>query len=181
MNIFWLSPDLEEACRWHVDTHVVKMPTEYCQLLSTAIHLSTTKVSPGTRVMATTHRNHPCAIWARESLSNWLLLRELALHLGNEYTYRYGKVHKSHLVTLQLPQPDIPDIGVTPLPLAMPDDVRGDDPFQSYRDLYSVHKRHLLKWKRRSRPTWSMTPTSRRLYLSLHQGNPPQHLRNHHA
>lgn len=36
MNIFFLSKDVNEAARWMVDKHVVKMPTESAQMLSTA-------------------------------------------------------------------------------------------------------------------------------------------------
>lgn len=128
-----------------------------------------------------THRNHPCAIWVRESLSNWKLLRELALHLGEEYTRRYGRTHKSHLVTLQLPEPDLPDLGVTTLPLAMPDDVKNSDPFQAYRDLYTVHKRHLLKWKRSARPLWTTLPSSPGRRPSYPDYRPPLRLRAPHA
>ena len=41
------------------------------------------------------HRNHPCSIWTRKSLSNYLWLCELGLELCNEYTRRYGKTHKT--------------------------------------------------------------------------------------
>lgn len=34
------------------------------------------------------HKNHPCAIWARESLANWYWLRELAAFLNSEYKFR---------------------------------------------------------------------------------------------
>ena len=42
-----------------------------------------------------THFNHPSAIWARTSKGNfdWLLTHATAL--CDEYTFRYGKFHKS--------------------------------------------------------------------------------------
>ncbi len=36
MNIFYLSDNVVECSEWHVDDHVIKMMTEYAQLLSTA-------------------------------------------------------------------------------------------------------------------------------------------------
>ena len=36
MNIFYLHKDPIQNVKWHVDKHVVKMATEYAQLLSTA-------------------------------------------------------------------------------------------------------------------------------------------------
>jgi hypothetical protein len=143
MNIFWLSPDLEEACRWHVDTHVVKMPLEHCQLLSTAIHLSTTKVSPETKIYKPTHANHPCSIWARESLDNWLLLRDFTELLCKEYSHRYRKIHACLEVVENLPTPNLPRLGVTDLPLAM---------------------RHLFRWKNRRRPSWTLRPNSHLIF-----------------
>ncbi len=36
MNIFYLHEDPIQNVKWHIDKHIVKMATEYCQLLSTA-------------------------------------------------------------------------------------------------------------------------------------------------
>ena len=90
MNVFYLSHDVEECARWHVDRHVVKMPTEYAQLLSTAHRLLDGTVyqtysDNGRRVKrwshpdskkeqllhAATHVNHPSAVWVRQSKSNY--------------------------------------------------------------------------------------------------------------
>ena len=58
-----------------------------------------------------------------ESRSNYVWLRELGLRLGEEYTFRYGKRHKSHLVIESMPEYlDIEDIGLTKFALAMPDE-----------------------------------------------------------
>ena len=45
MNIFYLSDQVVECAQWHVDDHVIKMMTEYAQLLST-----THRVCDGTLV-----------------------------------------------------------------------------------------------------------------------------------
>ena len=36
MNIFYLHEDPVQNAKWHIDKHIVKMPIEYAQLLSTA-------------------------------------------------------------------------------------------------------------------------------------------------
>jgi hypothetical protein len=71
------------------DKRVNKMVLETCQLLSTAIN-----VCGGAGPYKTTHKNHPCSIWARETKGNydWLLHHFEALL--KEYTSRYGKTHK---------------------------------------------------------------------------------------
>lgn len=151
MNIFYLDQNLSKAAEYHVDSHVVKMVTEYAQLLSSAVRLS--GIDAGYKL---THKNHPCAIWVRESLDNWLWLRELARELNKEYRFRYQRDtdHKAWTVIETLPLPNIPSIGMTNFRLAMPDDVKHYDPIIAYRNYYIKHKQHIAKWKNRNIPTW---------------------------
>ena len=56
MNIFYLSHDVDECARFHVDKHVVKMILESAQLLSTAHRVldgveSTVNVNDGTKFL----------------------------------------------------------------------------------------------------------------------------------
>jgi phage-related protein len=78
MNIFILDKDPKKIAMYHNDKHVVKMIVETAQLLCTAHHVSGTN---GDIPYRKTHQNHPCSIWARESIENynWLLtlLKEL--------------------------------------------------------------------------------------------------------
>jgi hypothetical protein len=152
MNIFYLDEDFDTCARYHVDKHVVKMVTEYAQLLSSAVRLS--GIDAGYKL---THANHPSAIWTRESLDNWLWLRDLSEALNLEYMYRYNHDtnHKAYDVIQRLPLPNIPSIGITPFRLAMPDDVKIEgDPIQSYRNYYNVHKQHICQWTNRDMPDW---------------------------
>jgi hypothetical protein len=112
------------------------MCVEYAQIRSTVVRLN--GIDAGYRI---THKNHPCVRWASESLSNWKYVRDLLQHLGDEYTYRYGKCHKSAMVGLGLPTPSIEDIGITPFALAMPDQYRNDqNAVSSYRKYYIFDK-----------------------------------------
>ena len=36
MNIFYLHENPIQNAKWHIDKHIVKMPIEYAQLMSTA-------------------------------------------------------------------------------------------------------------------------------------------------
>lgn len=127
------------------------MITEYAQLLSSAVRLS--GINAGYKL---THVNHPSAVWTRESLDNWLWLRNLAEALNYEYMYRYDHVdnHKAYDVICSLPHPNIERTGITSFRLAMPDDVKLEDPIESYRNYYNVHKQHIAQWKNRDMPEW---------------------------
>ena len=102
------------------------------------------------------HKNHPCAIWVRESLSNYLYLCDLGLELCKEYTYRYGKRHKSQdIIEWCLEnKPLIKDLGFTEPPMAMPDEFKVNDVIESYRIYYRKGKSTFTSWKNREVPEW---------------------------
>lgn len=151
MNIFILDLDMKRCAEYMVDSHCTKMILEHSQMLSTACRLSGLEV--GYKI---THLNHPCNIWARTSLSNWLYLRDLTKSIHEEWQYRYGhaKNHKAYDVVLSLPVPRLPDNGMTPFAQAMPVQYRGTNAVNAYRSYYNGDKRHLFKWKNREVPTW---------------------------
>ncbi len=151
MNIYVLSRDPREAARYHVDRHVVKMTVESAQILCTVLH--ETGVEAPYRP---THRHHPAVRWAGASLSNWRWLRELALALNDEYRYRFqrDREHRSAEVIRSLPEPHIPDRGLTPFAQAMPEEYRRDDAVEAYRAFYRGAKAHLARWTRRPAPGW---------------------------
>ena len=154
MNIFWLDWDLKKCAEYHCDKHCTKMIVEYAQLLCTAHHMTqkTQRDIPYKLV----HKNHPCAIWARQSLSNYLILCELGLELCTEYTLRYKKKHKSQQVLewCLINKLEVTDEGFTNPPLAMPDEFKTDDVIQSYRNYYIGAKKSFAKWKNRDVPIW---------------------------
>jgi len=151
MNIFVLDRNIAKCVQYYADKHVIKMILESAQLLSTAVRVS--GVDSGYK---TTHKNHPCSIWARESLDNWRWLRELVFELHNEYQFRYGKekVHKSFLVVQNLLEPRIESIGLTEFAQAMPEQYKNVDVVTAYRNYYKFEKRHLFKWTNRKPPYW---------------------------
>lgn len=162
MNIFFLDKDPVKCAEFHNDKHVVKMRTELCQIFSTNYSLLGGTNAP----YRITHKNHPCTIWARESIDNALWAFKLLVALEREYQYRYGpKPTKcSELIKL------IPDwletvfsrlsTGGTQPALAMPEQYRSDDPVKSYREYYVKEKVHMLNgkrmdvWTKRNKPYW---------------------------
>jgi len=154
VNIFFLDNDVRKCAQYHCDKHVVKMILETAQLLCGAHH-TTSEFTDGVPYKLS-HKNHPCSIWVRESLSNYLLLCELGLELCEEYTYRYGKRHKSQeviewCVTNKI---NIRDKGLTPPPKAMPDEYKVKSVVESYRNYYRGSKSNFATWRLREKPEW---------------------------
>lgn len=161
MNIFFLDYDPELAALYHVDKHVTKMIVESAQLMCTAVnHYAGSPVTP----YKSTHLNHPCGKWIRESLTNFEWVYELMIELNDEYKYRYDKTN-NHLsfdkmidcdifgMALRYYPPELPRT-LTPIALAMPDNCKMSDPVLSYREYYNLHKVDLFKWTKRSKPNW---------------------------
>lgn len=152
MNIFYLDNDIEKCVQAHCDKHVVKMILEYAQLLSSVHHMTG---SGNEHMYKLTHKNHPDAIWARSSIENYAYLISLAVLLGEEYTFRYGKVHKSIGVIERLPSPKLPECLFVAPPKCVHDDFKGiDDTVEAYRAYYNRDKRDFCVWTKRPVPEW---------------------------
>jgi len=153
MNIFFLSIDPKTAAEHHCDKHVVKMILETAQLLYTCHWVVQPEGLPP-NAYKKTHMNHPCGIWVRESIENYKWLCELGHWLCNEYTFRYGKIHKTqaHIEWLKSHTPELPDIGMTPIRQAMPIEYKHEDPVKAYQTYYIEAKRDILKYTKRGRP-----------------------------
>ena len=153
MNIFLLDWDVRKCAQYHVNCHSTKMCVEYAQLLCGAHHMTGSSLEIPYRL---SHKNHPCSIWVRESLSNYYYLCELGLELCKEYTYRYGKRHKSQeVIEWCVMNPiEIEDKDITEPPRAMPEEYKVKDVIQSYRNYYIGAKKDFAVWKGREVPQW---------------------------
>lgn len=99
MNIFYLDKNINTNARMHVDKHVVKMPVEYAQLLSTCLIL-VGRDAPYRK----THEHHPCLKWMMKYRENYTYVYDLAYAVGLEYYRRYGRLHKSTLILRDIPR-----------------------------------------------------------------------------
>ena len=153
MNIFVLSLNAREAAEYHCDKHVVKMILETAQLLYCA-HWVVDPDNIPAGAYRKTHPNHPCAIWVRESTENYRWLSDLGLCLCREYTYRYGKHHKTeaHIAWLSDNFPPLPAVPRTPFRMAMPDEFKCDDPVLAYQAYYLGAKERMLTFSKRPPP-----------------------------
>ena len=160
MNIFFLSMDPKEAAMFHCDKHVVKMILETAQLLYSAHWILGPSPDFPENAYKLTHQNHPCSVWARESLTNYLWLCSLGWWLCKEYTFRYKKIHKTetHIMWLfQNPPEDIPYLVMTQPAQAMPLEYKENDPVEAYRKFYIESKlknRNIVTYKLRERPAF---------------------------
>ena len=137
MNIFVTDESPWRSAAVLPDKHIVKMPLETCQMLSIVSskkwghNYGTLPKSDGMPYATKkgAFRNHPCTIWANETVENtrWLLAHGFAL--CQEYTARYDKVHTC-FAALLVADKIIPDVGWddhTPFVRAMPDEYKFDD------------------------------------------------------
>ena len=153
MNIFVLDENPNVCAQYHCDKHVVKMILETAQLLCGA-HWTIGSEAP----YKLSHKNHPCSIWVRECVENYIWLCDLGIELCKEYTYRYGKKHKSQEI-IEWCMVNIPKLkengSMTKFALAMPDEYKVDySVVESYRNYYRGAKTSFAVWKNRDVPVW---------------------------
>lgn len=158
MNIFFLSLDPKNCALYHLDVHVVKMILETVQLLFSAHHLSKSDLTTCPEVYKLTHQNHPCAIWTRENVNNYIWLCKLGIELCHEYTYRYNKIHKCQNIMIWLKDnlPSLPNEEFKTPPQCMPDEYKHEDTIIAYRQYYVNAKGNLqrVSYKKRDFPYW---------------------------
>ena len=176
MNLFYVNEDPRLAARDLADRHVVKMTLETVQMISTvarSVGLDESLQTSSAGMMgslallyASTQARHPCTIWvasSRESL-DWTVRHGDAL--GNVYTDRFGKHHKSHGVLLDFIgsgliaslRERLPDVPRPPPARAVSDEARALlDPIEAYREhlrLKYAGWARPPRWTNATRPSW---------------------------
>ena len=130
---------------------VVKMILESCQILSTVLN---------EQGMSAPYRSfnpkHPSCLWAAESSANFESLVDHTSSMLEEYTERFGKVHKCAGVLNQIlglyDPTRFPQQESTPLRLAMPESFKSDNPVLSYRRYYASKTN--MRYPRNKIPAW---------------------------
>jgi hypothetical protein len=157
MNIFVFDADPVVAARQHPNKYLVKMPLETSQILCTAHHVL--KTDSNTIPYKSTHVNHPCSIWVRQSKENYLWAVSYGLELCKTYTAAYSKTHACEAV-LDWALETLPNgftvAGLTPFVQAMPDEYKNKDAVVAYRQYFCGEKRHLADWSKLPwlKPSW---------------------------
>ena len=175
MNIFELHTNPSECAEMHCDKHIVKMPIEYAQLLSTAHrvldgteYIGETKTGRRAKrwrldderedvLYKASHIKHPDGLWVRQTSGNYYKLYFLYMATLAEFKYRYGKIHgasKPSIALMRAPN-NIPSTKETEIPQAMPEycKVKGN-PIKAYRNYYINEKKRFATWKNKEIPQW---------------------------
>lgn len=180
MNIFALSKCPVKSAQQMLNKHVVKMPTESCQMLHTNALFQEFVERYGyeptlgklkeyhkeieSSLMKPAMLNHPSTIWARETENNTKWLYEHAIALCGEYTDRYDKQHGTYERILQTPiEFDAESTLATPPLIAMADEYRIENSYdnhcwgfvvESYRHYYLEGKWRFAVWPEGKMPYW---------------------------
>lgn len=121
------------------------MPVEACQMLAIVAspwyhNYGTIPKQDGTPYSTKkgSFRNHPCTIWAAQSIHNAYWLIKHGMNLCDEYQLRYDKVHACYNTLLAayylFPKGKVDQ--VTPFARAMPDEFKYNeniDTFEAYK------------------------------------------------
>ena len=182
MNIFVLDKNLRASIQMHIDRHVIKMPLEAAQMLSTNYAIDTflgyrpemlnkkerdyvkEKTRSNWEFYKPTHINHPCTIWGRTNLSNYNYIYNYCQELNEEKLFRWPKnpPHKSALLMQTMPSPvNLPEGPQTPIALCMFEEYKDpENPIESYRAFYYGEKQFdrsgnsMARWTNRKPPEW---------------------------
>jgi hypothetical protein len=185
MNLFFINVDPKKCAEEHCDKHVVKMVLEIVQMLYTALHINGNSTGNGLPEFAykISHVKHPTSIWIRSCFENWNYAITVAKCLSEEYTYRYNKIHscQKHIDWLLLNTPnfskgvfkidqsfssnkEFESMGMTPVPLAMPDECKLDGTIDSYRNYYIMKIQPFARWTSRPIPRWYTSINLRKIF-----------------
>jgi hypothetical protein len=188
MNIFVLDFNPKIAAKYHCDEHVKKMPIETCQMLVAGIYYLNgfsyrkERINPhnkekiqsifidypltentiekyGDGAPGLSFTNHPCSIWARESLENFKWLIELGKQLCIQYidVFKTSIICDSQLCWIEDWLEDNHQLfnmkKVTPFVQAMPEQYKNENTVVAYRNYYTGEKR-FATWRNRTKPEW---------------------------
>ena len=156
MNIFILDTDFRKNVQMYVDNHVVKMPLESAQMLCTAVNDAYgMQIAP----YKSTHQNHPCTLWVKQSRQNFNYLWNLMHYIDGERMQRFNRTEE-HMSVRQLQEYKLwkyahlfPDIGLTDFAQCMPEQYKvPGDACKAYQNYYMYEKQHIWKWTGRPMP-----------------------------
>ena len=168
MNIFAIEGDNNnidwvKSAQSQDNYSVVKMILESCQMLCTVLNeLHGRQVTP----YRSTHKSHPSTKWVRASSANFESLVEHTMAMLEEYTERFGIVHKCTSVLeecIELYSPSLfPLQESTRLPLAMPYEFQSENIVESYRKFYASKPR--IRYPKNKIPRWFLKYRGKKEY-----------------
>ena len=161
MNIFGIDTNTTSCATYHADRHIVKMPLETAQMVSFVYYhkdLWDGEVPNLLMNFSAGHDKHPCSLWLRENLVNFLWTCEFGIKLIEEYRFRYdSQKHERCKMIFEWSLDNLPNLPVaefTPFAKAMPEEYKVDCSIESYRNYYRMGKSELHQWTKRNKPEW---------------------------
>lgn len=106
MNLFIFHEDTKQSARYFFEKdpkRARKQIVEATQMIAIAadqIGLPQLRKSNGDFYKTTGHRTHPCTLWVRESLQNFMFTVSYTLDLCTEYAKRSEKPHACHVTLI---------------------------------------------------------------------------------
>jgi hypothetical protein len=155
-----------QAARYNCDAHVRKIILESVEMMGYAFdrgRFDRGRFEPWPWLHTKgRHKNHPMSLWVRSSLQNYDWTLQHAYALSEEFTFRFGKIHKCHSyldwISSNLPLQNLGSSRLTDWPrcFAGYQDTVGvsEDVVYDYRRYYMIAKRHLANWTKRPIPDW---------------------------
>ena len=163
MNIFFLDHNPQIAAEYHCDKHVNKMIVEHLQMMSVALAhhgFDPARKKDGEFYKVRGFKNHPCTLWVKESMPNFVWTWKLTWHLCEEFKIRYGKEHSGkdslRSIDLEAVLRDYPEVGYTLPAQAMPEFCKvPGNPVKAYRNYYNWTKWRFATWKTEEPDWWA--------------------------
>ncbi len=155
MNIFFTNSNPVIAANDHCTIHRNKMIVEQIQLLSAAHHiLDGEQAIQG--IYKLTHKNHPSAVWTRQSQAHYNWVLQCTRQLLNNYTNTTGKIHASEKVYKLLIKPPINLVTahwVKDPTIAAPDKFKAVAVFKGVAVAYQQYLcEKFAEWQQRDKP-----------------------------
>ncbi len=165
LQIYFLHRDARLCAQWLHDRDLVAQIRGIGQILSTACQMM--GVSLDRTLYEPVQIDHPCNVWARESIEHFTWLHSHWLSLIQHHEELFHRPHTSWDMQLRirrfyLADKSIGGTGIAPFPrapwrdppLLVPNEFVSLDTVKSYRAYYLRHRVHLGSYRKVRRPFW---------------------------
>ena len=161
MNRFIIESSPQKIAKSLCDQHIVKMPLEEAQMLCTTLWHYAPKYAEKNDLYKPVHQKPPCTLWAMENCSNYGFAYRLYVHMLEEYTLRYNKIHgaSKHRTAIEKGYQYLPKGGSkTKMPQCFGEkkELKTNEfyPIRAYRAFYLADKVRFARYQHTPQPKW---------------------------
>lgn len=154
MEVYLLDNELKKSAEYLPDKYIVKSSIELKYLLCT-VYYNLGINNEYNEICEPVSLNSDYSNWLLESLDNWILVRDYALIIQDEYQYRFGvnKVRFGNTVEGFI-NPPLNKNGITKMNKGIPGYYSNIDIVDAYRQYFIDYKKHIKQYTRRQVPRW---------------------------